>query len=189
MVDFQLRPATCFDWPVIVRMFQSNLPWVCLGDVSFVLRNRRDSVWIATLSKRVVGFAVCYFKGPAEGAYLDYLAVASDRQGRGVGRRILQELEVIASQRCCNSMSLAVQESNVRAIKFYRGLGFVEGPVRDGNIGFRRSFTCVAYDDFARPATGLSCGRDSLLVRVYWRLVYAVLVEMPRLPVRKSVRR
>ncbi|HYF60359.1 MAG TPA: GNAT family N-acetyltransferase [Burkholderiaceae bacterium] len=52
------------------------------------------------------------------------IAVAATHRGRGLGRRLLAELEAIARARDCCKLTLEALEGNVGAIGLYRSVGF-----------------------------------------------------------------
>lgn len=73
----------------------------------------------------VVAFA-CAFVGEHSdwGSYLDNLHVKPSHQGRGVGSSLLLQVASICEQRCSDQgLYLSVNQSNLRAQKFYVALG------------------------------------------------------------------
>jgi ribosomal-protein-alanine N-acetyltransferase len=88
---------------------------------------RRDVVVVeANESKALLGFlVVATVAGEAE---IESIAVRSEFQGRGVGRRLLAAMVEFLILQGIARVQLEVRESNERAIGFYRALGFeVEG--------------------------------------------------------------
>jgi GNAT superfamily N-acetyltransferase len=88
----------------------------------------RRTVFIATLEGRVVGTA------SLDGSVVRTVFVAPDVQGRGIGRRLMAEIERTARAR--NIAVLSVP-SSVTAESFYAGLGFRS--VRDSFHGDERT--------------------------------------------------
>jgi ribosomal protein S18 acetylase RimI-like enzyme len=87
----------------------------------------------------IVGYAECTFeisgadnwlnqryfdKREMRPLFVDELAVHPNRQGFGIGRFILEQLEHLARVRGCTHMVLEVAENNAGATRFYRGRGF-----------------------------------------------------------------
>ncbi len=73
----------------------------------------------------VVAFA-CAFVGEHSdwGSYLDNLHVKPSHQGRGIGSSLLLQIAAICEQRCSGQgLYLSVNQSNLRAQKFYLALG------------------------------------------------------------------
>jgi ribosomal protein S18 acetylase RimI-like enzyme len=83
---------------------------------------------LALVDGEAVGIAVC-FQGfstfharPLMNVH--DLAVHPDYRGRGVGRRLLEEVERIARERGCCRITLEAYHINPRARELYRRLGF-----------------------------------------------------------------
>jgi GNAT superfamily N-acetyltransferase len=82
-------------------------------------------VLVAKEAELVVAFA-CAFVGEHSdwGSYLDNLHVKPSHQGRGVGSSLLMQVAAICEQRCSGQgLYLLVNQSNLRAQKFYLALG------------------------------------------------------------------
>ena len=78
----------------------------------------------AEIAGSVTGFAVASQIG--DEAELESIAVASAFQRLGVGRQLLEALAAAVRAGGARSMLLEVRASNVRAIAFYRRLGWSE---------------------------------------------------------------
>ena len=81
----------------------------------------------ACLDGEPVGFALWFhnfstFKG-RPGLYLEDLYVRPAARGRGLGRRMLQELARLALERGCARFEWAVLDWNAPSIAFYESLG------------------------------------------------------------------
>lgn len=59
-------------------------------------------------------------------AHIHDLRVHHGQQGKGIGQALIQELENEAKRRGVRSLTLGVDNWNVRAIKFYQSLGYKE---------------------------------------------------------------
>ncbi len=93
------------------------------------LRNQPQRlVLLARMENRYIGVAVCFqgFSTFHARPLLNIhdLAVHPDFQQRGVGRRLLAEIEKIARERNCCRVTLEVLEQNDVARRLYRSLGF-----------------------------------------------------------------
>lgn len=85
------------------------------------------------------------FRGPDEGSYdgqaaeLTYLAVATDNQGSGIGRQLIESFTGRMRDAGTASYELSVDEGNDAAIAFYERLGFrLIGLYREFGVRHRR---------------------------------------------------
>jgi len=86
--------------------------------------------WVMREAGRVLGF---YIMMPApDVAHLLVIAVARDRQGRGLGKALLAHCERQARGAQAPGLLLEVRPSNGAALAFYRGQGFAQIGVRRG---------------------------------------------------------
>ncbi len=69
------------------------------------------------------------------GYYLSNLAVYPPYQGQGIGKQLLCFIENTAWQRNCQCVELDVSADNLRAIDFYRHLGYQ--PIRESRFSHR----------------------------------------------------
>jgi len=82
------------------------------------------SCWVCEQGEGVVGHAVM---SVAVGeAHLLNICISPDRQGAGVGRRLLKRMLRIASERQADTMFLEVRASNLGARGLYESEGFGE---------------------------------------------------------------
>jgi GNAT superfamily N-acetyltransferase len=137
MKEFEIRPATDADIPVILRLIRDlaeyeREPQAVVATESGlrqVLFGPKPSaeVLLALEQGAAVGFAVYFFNFSTwlgrPGLYLEDLFVRPDRRGKGYGRALLVRLAQIAKERGCGRMEWAVLDWNEPAIQFYRKLG------------------------------------------------------------------
>ena len=95
-----------------------------------LIRDDRCLLVARDLDDAVVGFAAGLVQ-PDDGHVLD-LAVATERRGQGLGRRLLEELLTRMRARGVGGITLEVRRSNTVAIALYRRLGFVVEGARPG---------------------------------------------------------
>ena len=69
-----------------------------------------------------VGTAMAGFDGHR--GWVNYLAVAADLRGGGLGARLMAEAERLLAERGCPKLNLQVRSSNAGVIEFYRHLGY-----------------------------------------------------------------
>jgi ribosomal protein S18 acetylase RimI-like enzyme len=70
---------------------------------------------------KIVGAAIGAFDGRRGFVY--HLAVAPDRQGRGIGQIIMEDISEKLRQLGAIRLLLLVDEDNQKAVDFYRGFG------------------------------------------------------------------
>lgn len=61
--------------------------------------------------------------------WVNYLAVRPDCQGRGYGRKIMDELELRLKNLGCPKLNIQVRERNVDVLRFYEALGYTDDKV------------------------------------------------------------
>jgi ribosomal protein S18 acetylase RimI-like enzyme len=93
---------------------------------------------LARLGARLVGFAAYYRVNGGRELKLDKLYVLQDVQGRGVGSRLIVEVEAAARAQGCTALILQVNKNNKQAIRAYEKNGFAirEAVVVDIGRGF-----------------------------------------------------
>lgn len=87
--------------------------------------------WLVREDGRLVGYCVVMLA--PDDAHLLNISVASDAQGRGIGRGLLQWVHALARAHGLPSVLLEVRVSNERAIRIYERAGYVR-------IGMRRNY-------------------------------------------------
>lgn len=88
------------------------------------------SCWVIDCDAVVVGYGVLMI-GVRE-AHLLNLSVATDWQGRGLGRSLLEQFVCVARESNALQMFLEVRPSNVLARRLYADFGFLDVSVRRG---------------------------------------------------------
>ena len=86
--------------------------------------------WVYTLGVDIVGYGVVSVA--AGEAHVLNLSIHPERQGQGLGRRLLQRLLTLARQHGADTAFLEVRASNRAALHLYRDLGFNEVGLRRG---------------------------------------------------------
>jgi ribosomal protein S18 acetylase RimI-like enzyme len=95
-------------------------------------------VFLAFDGQEPVGIAVCFrgFSTFAARPLLNIhdLAVIPAYRGRGVGRLLLERIEVKGRELACCKLTLEVREDNHRAQRLYRQFGFGDAPTEHGTV-------------------------------------------------------
>lgn len=126
--DVRIRTFVWDDWPKVRALWENAGPGVHLGrsDTPDEVRKkwRRDPelFLVAEHGDEIVGAVLGGFDGRRGLVY--HLAVAPERRRRGLGRRLMAELERrMAAAGCLKSYLLATPD-NREAVDFYRRLGW-----------------------------------------------------------------
>ena len=126
-----LRDMTEADLDAVLRIERAvhAHPWTP-GNFSDALRSNYLCK-VYEEENEMLGFAVLML-AVDEAELLD-IAIGSQHQRQGWGRKLLEEMMVLARRRDMRRMVLEVRASNAAAIGLYRGAGFTD-------IGLRRDY-------------------------------------------------
>lgn len=72
----------------------------------------------------IAGYATVYFRKNSSIAHLESIAVDPSIQGKGIGRKLLEEIEKVSISNGCNRMILETFEKNYPALKLYQNFGY-----------------------------------------------------------------
>jgi [ribosomal protein S18]-alanine N-acetyltransferase len=104
--------------------FSRNLLELFIGEEEF------DTL-VCEIDGRVVGYAAA-FTDPGVKSRVLSLAVDRDHRGRGIGRRLMREIEDRAKENGSGLMTLEVRVTNVEAVNLYLAEGYlVKGSIAD----------------------------------------------------------
>ena len=108
---------------------ERGLPWNWTPRrVARAIRDPDTEVIVARDRGRVVGFAI--MKLLLDEAHLLLFAVEGSHQRRGLGRALIEWLEIEARTAGVMTIYLEVRATNTKARAFYRSLGYVDVRVR-----------------------------------------------------------
>ncbi len=137
MEDFEIRPASEADVPLILRFIKGLAEYEKLAHqvvaTEEILRetlfgaNPKAEVVIGYYQNQPVCFALFFhnfstFLG-RPGIYLEDLFVNPEFRGKGFGRQLLAYLAKLAKARDCGRLEWWVLDWNEPAIKFYKNIG------------------------------------------------------------------
>ena len=132
MSDVSLRPATAADLPAIEAIvgaaYEKYTPRIgkpagpMLDDYAALVE--QAAVTLAVLAGEAVGLLVLL--DAADHLLLDNIAVRPDRQGHGIGRRLIAEAEIEARRRGFRDLRLYTHATMVENLELYRRVGFSE---------------------------------------------------------------
>lgn len=142
-----IRVATDTDVPLITSIVQQAYrhyiarmgkpPGPMLDD--YAVRVREGAVWVIEQANALFGIIVLL---PASDyLLLDNIAVAPERQGLGIGRRLLDFAEAEALRRGYRKICLYTHETMIENQRLYAALGYEETG-RATQAGYDRVFMC-----------------------------------------------
>ena len=135
--DFQLRPASSADVPIILKCIQGlaefeHLASECVATEALLHETLFGAapaaeVTLAFAGDQPAGFAL-WFRSYSTflarpGIYLEDLFVFPEFRGHGLGRELLASLAQTAVERGYGRLEWSVLDWNVNAIRFYESLG------------------------------------------------------------------
>jgi len=129
-----LRNAVPHDLPEVVRLNSELGYQVTTEGIRPVflhyLKNPDYYLLLAEKDGQVLGMVTFtikhYLHREKPVLYIDSMVVKEAYRSQGIGRKMMEEVEVIAKERGCNSIELTSNKKRMRAHRFYRKLGFVE---------------------------------------------------------------
>lgn len=140
--DFRPMTEADLDAVLAIEIRAYDHPWTkgIFGDCIRV----GYECWIAELDGEMAGYGVLSV-GAGESHVLN-VAVAPERQGQGLGRRILMHLLDRARRQGAEQALLEVRPSNEKAIRLYEDVGFCEICRRPGYYpGQERREDAIVY--------------------------------------------
>lgn len=95
------------------------------------ISNNFYSCWVFEQDNTIIGYVV--ISAAAGEAHVLNLCVSPEQQGKGWGRKLLEEAEWIARQHQAETCFLEVRPSNIAGINLYASVGYNE-------IGLRKNY-------------------------------------------------
>jgi ribosomal protein S18 acetylase RimI-like enzyme len=143
--EIRIRAATAADIPAIVdivdRAYRHYIarigkpPGPMLDD--YLARVSEDAVWVLQDGPAIAGILVLL--SAPEYLLLDNIAIAPERQGRGLGRRLLAFAEDEALRRGYREIRLYTHQTMVENQRLYASIGYEETG-RGAEAGYDRVF-------------------------------------------------
>lgn len=140
--DVIVRPASAADAPAIAGLLEQLGYPVSAADVpdrlARMAANHRGAMLVAASGDWVLGVATMHvltvINRPRDVAWLTALVIDEAVRGRGVGRRLVGEIERLAREAGCERLNVTTHESRLGAREFYRRLGFDATGRRFGKV-------------------------------------------------------
>lgn len=131
MGDITIREYGPGDQESVVLLWETCdlvVPWNDpVKDIELKLQVDPDLFLVAENDGELLATVMGGYEGHRGWIY--YLAVHRDYRRRGIGRRMIAEVERRLKQRGCPKINLMVRKSNSSVIDFYTSLGFKESNV------------------------------------------------------------
>ncbi|NLM24554.1 MAG: ribosomal protein S18-alanine N-acetyltransferase [Firmicutes bacterium] len=121
---FSIERMTIHDLPE-VRIIEKEafpIPWSYQSFVSELTTNDNAIYLVARINRQIVGFVGMWLI--IDEGHITNIAVAKDFRNQGIGRRLLQAMDLIAFAHGVRRMTLEVRVSNIGAQALYRKLGY-----------------------------------------------------------------
>ena len=126
MTKLAIRAYRESDQDAVVEFWRSCglvVPWNDpKKDIHRKLSVQREMFLVGSLGSELVATVMAGYEGHR--GWINYLAVSVGCQGRGLGRRMMDEAETRLRELGCPKINLQVRSSNADVIEFYRALGY-----------------------------------------------------------------
>lgn len=123
-----IRPFEKGDEAAVVALWERcrlTRPWNDpRKDIARKLEVQPELFLVGEIGGAVVASVMAGYEGHR--GWVNYLAVAAEHQGRGLGRKLMREVEARLLERGCPKINMQVRSSNTDAIAFYRHLGYTQ---------------------------------------------------------------
>ena len=145
-MNYQVRPAIVQDLQKVQQLYSMLFarmeeldPYVCCAGqqtedfICRLIQEPESEILLMLQQKKVVGFAAVQMMQtppyaclqPHRYAYIFDLAVLEECRGRGIGTRLLKEVEIWAGKQGAEYMELGVLEANEGAQRLYTRCGYL----------------------------------------------------------------
>lgn len=103
-------------------------PWSAQGFETAL--DREDTIFLVAADERdsIMGYLGFYYSY-ADGEITN-VAVDKEYRRQGIGRRLLEEVDIICQDKGIESLTLEVRFNNKAAIELYKGMGYEEAGIR-----------------------------------------------------------
>ena len=122
----EIRPYQESDELPVVRLWTDCglvVPWNDPHrDIRCKLEIQSEMFLVGCIDGQIVATVMAGYEGHR--GWINYLAVHPDYQGSGLGRRIMEEAEIILRKSGCPKINLQIRSTNVDAIEFYKKIGY-----------------------------------------------------------------
>ena len=120
----QMRPMRQADIEAVVAIEQRAYPFPWTAGIFRDCLRAGHHCWVLEAGAEIIGYGV--LSAAAGEAHILNVCIDPDRQGAGLGRRLLRRLVDLARWHHAEQVFLEVRPSNPKAITLYRSEGFNE---------------------------------------------------------------
>lgn len=144
MRNINFRKGRREDFSNLATIISNNRAWTCFGiDYEEGIRlfeEMEDEIYIAEEEGEFLALGTLRINGLANmGAYIRMLIVKEEFRGEGIGAKMIEYLNKIASQQVPNTFLICSVE-NKKAQKFYEKLGFKQ-------VGIMKDLVINGHDE------------------------------------------
>ena len=86
------------------------------------LKVQSEMFLVGCINGQIVSTVMIGYEGHR--GWINYLAVHPDYQGAGIGKRMMEEAEIILGKSGCPKINLQVRSTNLNVIEFYKKIGY-----------------------------------------------------------------
>jgi len=124
--DVAIRAYRASDEDAVVQLWTDCglvVPWNDPHkDIQRKLKLQADLFLVGLVGERLVASVMAGYDGHR--GWINYLAVASDLRRRGIGRRMVKQVESRLRALGCPKINLQLRTSNVDVVSFYKAVGY-----------------------------------------------------------------
>jgi ribosomal protein S18 acetylase RimI-like enzyme len=99
------------------------VPWNSpISDIRRKLEVQSEMFLVCSLSTEIIATVMAGYDGHR--GWINYLAVHPGHRRNGIGRRMMEEAEILLRAAGCTKINLQVRSTNSIVIEFYKNIGF-----------------------------------------------------------------
>ncbi len=125
-VNLEIRAYRPSDEAGVVQLWKDCdlvVPWNSPhADIQRKVQVQPELFLVGVAAGKLVATVMAGYEGHR--GWINYLAVAPDFRGRGIGHRIMQEAEAGLRAIGCPKINVQIRRNNTAVIKFYKSVGF-----------------------------------------------------------------